>query len=178
MDLYEIHQEMKNECGDAQERFAMEEELDPLRSPLPKGGNEWEKGFMESMKKAKKYGWTLSPKQIATVDRIRSDEEYERKEREEYYASLCSTCEMEGYTCSACREKEEEADMGHMSAEEREAWYDFCENVLADRDVMSGSYGSVPSFRGACPLSYNSSGYSGGRGYHVKINKYTGMTEW
>ena len=56
MDLTDIHAEMANECGDAQERIAMEEvELDPLRTPLPRGSNSWEQDFMETMRKARKY---------------------------------------------------------------------------------------------------------------------------
>ena len=173
MDLYDIHQEMKNDCGDAQERIAMEEEVqDPLRSPLPTGGNEWEKGFMESMKKAKKYGWELSTKQIETLERIRGDEDYYKDD----YEPQCRQCIEEQQQCRSCFMEEIEDDTAHMSDAEMDAWNDYAVNVLGDRDVMSGSYGSVGGFRGACPLSYDSSGYSGGRGYVVEVCKRTGMT--
>ena len=172
MDMYDIHQEMKNDCGDAQERIAMEEELDPLRSPLPTGGNEWERGFMESMQRAKRLGWTLSEKQIATLDRIRADEDCD---------DVCFTCEDYGVMCDSCLAeheaqhlKEIEQDYAHMSEEEIEAFQEWAVE-MSHPDVQSGSYGSVGGYVGACPLSYNSSGYSGGRGYHVEVCKQTGV---
>jgi len=180
MDLYDIHNEMKNECGDAQESIAMEEVQDPLRSPLPTGENEWEQGFMQSMRKAKKYGWTLSDKQIETLDRIRANEEHTRYQMEIENEMRCRGCEEAGWgqQCRACIVAEREADTAHMSDAELDAWEEYAVNVLGDRDVMSGSYGSVSGFRGACPLSYDSSGYSGGRGYAVKVNRATGMVDY
>ena len=180
MDMYEIHQEMKNDCGDAQERIAMEEELDPLRSPLPTGRNEWEKGFMESMKKAKQFGWTLSDKQIETLDNIR----FEQGERGRYESERCGECEWLGTRCGECEREAErlhmeewERDFAHMSEKEIEDFQDYASTVLDDRDAMSGSYGSVGRFKGPCHLSYDESGYSNGYGYAVKVSKRTGMVE-
>ena len=151
MDLTDIHMEMKNDCGDLQERLAMEEvELDPLRNPLPQGSNAWEEDFMETMRKAQKYGWKLSDKQIRTLDRIRDqyeeiEEQYEEDERDRY-------------------QREEEEATAHMTKEEQDRFYEYMEEVN-HRDVQSGSYGSVRAFRGPCPTWYDSSGYSNGRGY-------------
>jgi len=177
MDLYAIHQEMKNDCGDAQERIAMEGDIDPLRSPLPTGGNEWEVGFMESMRKAKRLGWTLSDKQIETLEGIR-----DKEERNEW-DNGCGMCDEWGM-CDSClaeheaqHDKEIERDYAHLSEEEIEAFQDYATNVLGDRDAMSGSYGSVGRFKGPCPLSYDASGYSSGWGYAVKVCKRTGAVE-
>ena len=156
--------EMKNECGDAQERIAMEEvELDPLRSPLPTGLNAWEESFMETMHKAKKYGWKLSSKQIEILDRIRADEE-----------DHCPFCTRHRY-CQDCRDEQYEEDMrkheeatSHMTVEEIDNFNDYMVEVN-HRDVQSGSYGNVLRYRGACPTWYDSSGYSNGRGYQVYV---------
>ena len=157
MYLHDIHNEMKNECGDAQER---KEVIDPLRAPLPEGNNDWEIGFMKTMRKAKKYGWTLSEKQINTLERIREEEEY--REREELRREgLCHHHNHLG-DCDQCHDERIEADFGHMSEAELERWNAFARDVLDDRDVMSGAYGPVPIFCGPCPKSYDSSGYSRG----------------
>ena len=178
MYLHDIHNEMKNECGDAQECECIEEDLDPLRSPLPTGSNDWERGFMESMHKAKRNGWTLSEKQIAVIDRIRSEEEgYPSYEFCPHGVLIYSEDPYDPVEdCMACVMEEERRNYAHMTEEQIEAFQDWASEVLGDRDVMSGSYGSVPTFRGPCPLSYNSSGYSGG-GYHVVINEQTGMRD-
>ena len=154
MYLHDIHNEMKNECGDAQER---EEVIDPLRAPLPEGSNDWERGFMKSMHKAKKYNWTLSQKQIETLERIRGQEEDEM----DFEVEECYQCDEYG-TCDDCHEKRIEEDYGHMNAAQRERWNAFANDVLNDRDLMSGAYGRVPIYRGACPKSYDSRGFSTG----------------
>ena len=109
MDVIDIQHEMRLENGDEQERM-----VDPLRSPLPTGSNEWERGFMESMRKAKRNGWRLSAKQIATLDRIRdaeavcaSDWEYEPTWEEDEDARL----------------KDWEADHAHMTPEQIKDFY-------------------------------------------------------
>ena len=173
MDLTDIHAEMKNDCGDLQERLAMEVvELDPLRNPLPEGSNDWEQDFMKTMRKAQKYGWKLSDKQIQTLDRIRANEE----EVENY--DVCPDCEFEGGTCRWCYEDEidrdiaeREAAYSHMTEEERNAFDEYMSEV-SHRDVQSGSYGNVGRFRGPCPTWYDSSGYSNGRGYQVYVDRY------
>ena len=181
MDLTDIHAEMKNDCGDAQERIAMEAELtyeryeggqvelDPLRNPLPEGSNAWEQDFMKTMRKAQKYGWKLSDKQIQTLNRIRANEEdYEDND-------VCPDCEFEGGTCRWCYEDEidreiaeREAAYSHMTEEQRNAFNEYMSEV-SHRDVQSGSYGNVGRFHGPCPTWYDSSGYSNGRGYQVYV---------
>lgn len=173
MDLTDIHAEMKIDCGDAQERIAMEEvELDPLREPLPHGGNAWEQDFMETMRKARKYGWTLSSKQVSILNRIRANEE-------DYYDDdACPDCIDLGGTCRWCHEdeidreiKEQEAAYSHMTQEQRDNFNDYMSEV-SHRDVAGGAYGNVRRFCGPCPTWYDSSGYSNGRGYQVYVDRY------
>ena len=175
MDLTDIHAEMKNDCGDAQERIAMEEvDLDPLRNPLPKGSNDWEQDFMKTMHKAQKYGWRLSDKQIQTLNRIRAEEE----ELAYFDNDACPDCVFEGGTCRWCYEDEidreiaeHEAAYSHMTQEQRDNFNDYMVEV-SHRDVQSGSYGNVRRFRGPCPTWYESSGYSDGRGYQYYFPRY------
>ena len=170
MDLTDIHAEMKNDCGDLQERFAMEVvELDPLRNPLPEGSNDWEQDFMKTMRKAKKYGWQLSDKQIQTLDRIRANEE-------DYDDDLCPECvELRGQ-CRWCYEeeidreiKEHEAGYSHMTEKERNDFNDYMSEI-SHRDVQSGSYGNVRRYRGKCPTWYDPSGYSNGNGWQIYVD--------
>ena len=74
--------------------------------------------------------------------------------------------------CGECHVAQAERDTAHMTSEELSAFNEWASEVLGDRDVMSGSYGSVPSYRGACPLWYDRSGYSRGRGYQVYVDRY------
>ena len=171
MDLTDIHAEMANECGDAQERIAMEEvELDPLRTPFQGVLTPWEQDFMETMRKARKYGWTLSSKQVSILDRIRAAEE----EAEEMALMAESMLpwdfdyedDPQGYHA-----RQEEEATAHMTEEEIERFYAYMEEV-SHPDVAGGAYGNVRRFRGKCPTWYDSSGYSNGRGYQVYWSPY------
>ena len=114
MDVIDIQHEMRLENGDEQERM-----VDPLRSPLPTGSNEWERGFMESMRKAKRNGWRLSAKQIGILNRIRDEEE----DNEVFDCYIGEWREPTWEEDEAARLEEWEADHAHMTPEQIKDFY-------------------------------------------------------
>ena len=172
--MLEYDDEMTNEMIG---QFAGETRIEPEYNildhiPYSGDGSEFQENFLESMRKAKKYGWTLSPKQHAKLTTIISQQAYD-----EEMENRCYVCEDEGGMCETCfeekiarEEKQYAADTAHMTSEQIDDFHAYMEEI-SHRDVASGSFGSVRGFRGPCPLSYDSSGYARGRGYAVYVDR-------
>jgi hypothetical protein len=142
--------------------------------PYSGDGSEFQENFLESMRKAKKYGWTLSPKQHAKLADIIAQQAYDA----EIEDSKCYLCDSVGGMCEDCYEEmvaEEErqfaADTAHMTREQIDDFQDYMSEI-SHPDVASGSFGSVRSFCGPCPLSYDASGFARGQGYAVYVDRY------
>ena len=174
--MLEYDDEMTNEMIG---QFAGETRIEPEYNildhiPFSGNGSEWEKNFLESMRKAKKYGWTLSAKQHAKLADIILQAEI--KAKFEYDDDFCFDCEQG--SCNTCEdekiareEKQYAANTAHMTREQIDDFNAYMEEIN-HRDVASGSFGSVRGFRGPCPLSYDSSGYARGLGYAVYVDRY------
>ncbi len=175
--MLEYDDEMTNEMIG---QFAGETRIEPeynILDHIPFGngdGSEFQTKFLESMRKAKTYGWTLSANQNAKLADIIAQQAY----NDEIENSRCYRCEYEGGLCETCfdekialEEKQYAADTAHMTCEQLDDFHAYMEEIN-HRDVASGSFGSVRSFSGPCPLSYDPRGYAHGQGYAVYVDRY------